>query len=263
MSTGRDRRPGGRSQRPSGDGGQRRAPSSAERRGMSQEEYDGPALPDDVTGKELGRDVTDQLRGLPERLGARVARHLVMAGRLADSDPQVAFAHARAARARAARVAAVREAYGELAYLTGQWAEALRELKTVRRMTGRPDHLAVIADCERALGRPDRALALARDPGAELLGAQGRAELAIVVAGARRDRGEVEAAVALLERADIRTHSRDSWVPRLRYAYADALEAAGREAEALEWFHRAAAVDGQGDTDALERADMLQARSGS
>ena len=260
MSTGRDR-DGQRRQPPRGSekrAQSRRAPSSAERRGMSQEDYDGPELPDSVTGKELGRDVADQLRALPERLGIRVARHLVMAGRLVDEDPETAFGHARAARARAARVAAVREAYGELAYLTGRWSEALRELKTVRRMTGRPDHLPVLADCERALGRPDRALALARDQAASRLDPAGRAELAIVAAGARRDRGEIAAAVVTLESADIRTRSRDGWVPRLRYAYADSLQAAGRTADALEWFHRAAAVDGQGETDALERAELLQ-----
>ncbi len=264
MSTRRDpgpRRP--RVGRSGSAGDERRAPSSAERRGMTQADYDGPELPESVTGKELGREVADQLRSLPERLGTRVARHLVMAGRLTDTDPQTAFAHARAARARAARVAAVREAYGELAYLTGRWAEALRELKTVRRMTGRPDHLPVLADCERALGRPDRAILLARDPGAERLDAEGRAELAIVLAGARRDRGELAAAVALLEGADIRSRSRGIWVARLRYGYADALEAAGRDAEALEWFHRAAAVDGQADTDALDRAEVLQDRLGS
>ena len=251
-----ERRAGGRA------GTGRSAPTSAERRGMTQEEYDGPPLPDDVTGKELAREVAAQLRGLPDRLAVRVSRHLVMAGRLVDSDPQTAFAHARAARARAARVAAVREAYGELAYLTERWAEALKELKTARRMTGRPDYLPVMADCERALGRPDRALELSRDRAAAGLDAAGQAELAIVTAGARRDRGEVEAAVAVLESADIRTSSRAPWVSRLRYAYADALEAAGRETDALEWFHRAAAVDGQADTDALERAEALQQRLG-
>lgn len=236
----------------------RTAPTPAERRGISQADYDGPPLPDEVTGRELAREVAEGLRGLPDRLAARVARHLVVAGRLAADDPETAFAHARAARARAARVAVVREAYGELAYLTGRWSEALRELKTVRRMTGRPDHLPVLADCERALGRPDRALALARDPAAARLDAAGRAELAIVTAGARRDRDEPDAALAVLERADLRTSTRADWVARLRYAYADALAAAGRDGDALEWFHRAAAVDAHQVTDALKRAAQLQ-----
>jgi len=229
------------------------------RRRLSQEDYDGPPLPDSITGRELDRQVRDQLGSLPERLAIRVARHLVAAGQLMDDDLETAFAHARAARARASRVPAVREAYAELAYLTERWDEALRELKTVRRMTGAPDSLPLIADCERALGRPERAVTLGRDQAVERLDAAGRAEMAIVVAGARRDRGQLDAALGVLEAADLRTRSRAVWTARLRYAYADALEAAGRTDEALEWFHRAAGVDGQGDTDALERAEALQA----
>jgi hypothetical protein len=45
---------------------------------------------------------------------------------------------------------------------------------------------------------------------------------------------------------------------RLRYAYADTLLAAGREDEALEWFHRAAAADADDATDAIERIAELE-----
>ena len=242
--------------------GRESAEGSGSRRRLSQEDYDGPPLPDSITGRELDRQARDQLSSLPDRLAVRVARHLVAAGQQMDDDPETAFAHVRAARARAARVPVVREAYAELAYLTERWDEALRELRTVRRMTGSPDSLPLIADCERALGRPERAVALARDPGVRTLDAAGQAEMAIVVAGARRDRGQVDAALSVLEAADLHTRSRAPWVVRLRYAYADALEAAGRTAAALEWFHRAAGVDGQGDTDALERAEELQAGLG-
>ncbi|MBO0776679.1 MAG: hypothetical protein J2P34_10210, partial [Actinobacteria bacterium] len=44
---------------------------------------------------------------------------------------------------------------------------------------------------------------------------------------------------------------------RLFYAYADALLDAGREAEAREWFGRAAAADRQEETDAAERLEEL------
>jgi hypothetical protein len=48
---------------------------------------------------------------------------------------------------------------------------------------------------------------------------------------------------------------------RLRYAYADMLEAAGRDTEALAWFHRTDAVDAQELTDAAARADALEKRA--
>ena len=47
---------------------------------------------------------------------------------------------------------------------------------------------------------------------------------------------------------------------RLRYAYADTLLAAGRETDALAWFHRTQAIDGEQLTDAGERADELEQR---
>ena len=54
--------------------------------------------------------------------------------------------------------------------------------------------------------------------------------------------------------------SREPWVVRLRYAYADTLESAGRETEALAWFHRTHAVDSQDLTDAADRAEVLEKR---
>ncbi len=78
-----------------------------------------------ITGKELDRSVIAQLKGLPEKLAARVARHLAAAGMLIDEDPETAYQHALAARARASRLAVVREAVGESAYAAGHYAEAL------------------------------------------------------------------------------------------------------------------------------------------
>ena len=92
----------------------------------------------------------------------------------------------------------MREAAGLAAYRTGRYAEALRELRTVRRLNGSSEHLAIMADCERGLGRPERALALAQEPEAETLDAEAKIELAMVVSGARLDLGQAEAAVAAL-----------------------------------------------------------------
>ena len=236
----------------------RRAPDREERTG-AQQAYDGPDLPADITGRELDRSVAAQLQGLPEKLALRVARHLVAAGRLIDDDPALAYAHAKAARARASRLAVVREACGEAAYAAGEFAEAITELRAARRMNGAQDYLPMIADCERALGRPERAIAVARDAGSRSLPEGVGVELTIVEAGARRDLGDLPAALRTLEAAPLHSQSRAEWSVRLRYAYADLLVAAGREEEAAEWFHRAAAIDSDGVTDAEERAQELDA----
>jgi tetratricopeptide (TPR) repeat protein len=224
----------------------------------SQRAYDGPAIPEEITGRELDRSVQAQLKSLPEKLALRVARHLVAAGELIDSDPRTAYEHTLAARGRAGRLAVVREAVGEAAYAAGEYSEALAELKSARRMNGAQDYVAIMADCERALGRPDRALTLVRNLTKDKLAPPLLAELTIVEAGARRDRGEMDAALRTLENAHLLSKSREPWVARLRYAYADTLLAAGRPQDALTWFHRTEAVDGEQATDAAERAAELE-----
>jgi tetratricopeptide (TPR) repeat protein len=207
--------------------------------------------------------VRRQVSSLPDRLAERVARHLVMAGRLLEEDPDAAHQHARAARARAGRLAVVREACGETAYFAGRYSEALAELRAARRMNGSPAYLPMMADCERALGRPERAIALSRDPAADRLDDAGRAEMTIVVAGARRDRGETAAALTTLAAAPLHSPARAPWVARLRYAYADALLEARRVEDAVEWFHRTVAADVDAATDAAERLAALSDGEGS
>src|SRR6478609_6636283 len=141
----------------------RRPPGEQLSRTEDQARYDGPEIPPEITGQELDRSVSAQLKGLPEKLALRVARHLAAAGALIDDDPETAYQHTLAARARAPRLAVVREAVGESAYAAGHYAEALAELRAAKRMNGVQDYVAIMADCERALGRPDRALALVRN----------------------------------------------------------------------------------------------------
>ncbi len=250
----RDNRSGSRSDSRRDDRGSR----DDRPRSVDQAKYDGPPLDESISGNELDRNITQQLRGLPEKLAARVARHLVAAGLLMESDPVTAYQHTLAARARAARIAVVREACGEAAYAAGEFAEALAELRAAKRMNGSQDYLHVMADCERALGRPDRALALARNPSVVNFEADQKAEMTIVEAGARRDLGELDAALRTLENAPLRSKSREDWVVRLRYAYADTLLAAGRRDDAVEWFHRTLAIDADEITDAEERVMELE-----
>lgn len=180
-----------------------------------------------------------------------------MAARLLDDDPEAAFQHALAARRRSGRLAVIREAAGVAAYAAGRYSDALAEFRAVRRMTGSPEYLPIMADCERGLGRPRRALDLAADPAVTGLDTAGRIEMAIVAAGARRDLGDAEAAAVSLQLPELRARSAHPWLPRLRYAYADALLEAGRTDEAREWFLRAAVADPDDITDAEERAIEL------
>ncbi|WP_300399803.1 tetratricopeptide repeat protein [Nocardioides sp.] len=229
-------------------------------RTVEQSVYDGPELPADITGGELDRAVTAQLKGLPEKLAARVARHLAAAGVLVDEDPETAYQHTLAARARAPRLAVVREATGEAAYAAGHYAEALAELRAAKRMNGATAYLPIMADCHRALGRPEDALKLAKSPSVANFVPEAKAEMTLVEAGARRDLGQLDAALRTLELAPLNNKSRQPWVVRLRYAYADALVAAGREKDALAWFHRTHAIDSMELTDSAARAEDLERR---
>ena len=184
-----------------------------------------------------------------------MARYLVAAG-LAD-DPEQGYAYAQAAKRLAARVGVVREICGIAAYRTGRWAEALSEFRAARRMTGRDDYLPIMADCERALGRLDRALALVREGSTAHLDRATQIELRIVESGIRRDQGLSDAAVLALQVPELTSGRLRPWSARLFYAYADALLAAGRADEARDAFARAVEADPDGETDAADRLDQL------
>lgn len=193
---------------------------------------DAPALPEDVVAADLPREARSRLRTLARENADVVARHLVMVGRLLEDEPELAFAHAQEAVRRAARVDVVREAAGISAYRTGRYAEALRELRTARRLSGSNEHVPMMADCERGLGRPERALALAVEH-VGVLDLETQIEMAIVVSGARLDLGEPEAALAVLGTSLVRSATGPTaW--RVAEARAEALRACGREEEAIE-----------------------------
>jgi tetratricopeptide (TPR) repeat protein len=202
-----------------------------------------PEIDEDVTGKELDRATQHQIKTLEANNAEWVARHLVMAGRLIDDEPELAFQHALAASRRGGRLAAVREAVGLTAYAAGHYGEALREFRTYRRISGSNVHLPVMADCERGLGRPDRALDVVRSEEAQDLDAPGKVELAIVASGARTDLGQLDAAVAELEIQQLDINRAFSYSPRLFRAYADALAAVGRTTEAGKWQKQAVVAE--------------------
>lgn len=195
-----------------------------------------PELPEDVSAKDLESPARMALRALSRLNAENIARHLVMTQRLLDTDPEVAYAHARYAASHAGRIAIVREAAGIAAYVAGLYSEALRELRAARRLSGMDTmYRAMEVDCERALGRPDAALRSAQNALQLDLEDDERAELAIVVTGIYHDQGNDELALITIEDA-IRKAPKDTEIlRRLHFVRADRLEDLGRvrEAEAI------------------------------
>lgn len=210
-----------------------------------------------MEAKQLAPDVRRELSTLDRATADAVARHLVAAGELLDEDPEEALRHARAARARSSRIATIREAVGIAAYHCGDWSQALAEFRAARRMGSKSPLLALIADCERGLGRPERAIELARGPEAAGLSGDDADELRIVAAGARADLGQLEQALTVLSTPQLDPSRIGATAARLFYAYADTLLALGRNDEALHWFLRSAAADVDGVTDAEDRVGEL------
>lgn len=194
-----------------------------------------PLIPDEITDKDVEVGVRAQLKTLTPENAEKVARHLAMVGLLIDQDPELAHEHALAAAERAGRIAMVRETVGCTAYAIGDFALALRELLTHRRISGSNEQIALIVDSERGLGRPDRALEVGRSVDRKTLSAQARVNLAIALSGARLDKGELDLALAELEIPELNPAKVFDYSPALFFAYADVLEDLGRAQESKRW----------------------------
>ncbi|MEJ4112578.1 tetratricopeptide repeat protein [Corynebacterium kroppenstedtii] len=217
-----------------------------------------PTLPPDISERDLDPSVRQDLRSLSKQNAEVVAKHMVASALAMDEDPTLALKHARAAKDRAGRVSIARETCGIAAYHAGEWKEALSELRAARRISGGPGLLAVMADCERGLGNPEKAISLATSEQIEKLDSSSAEELAIVVAGARRDLKQYDAAVAGLEQENLDENRDDEEAPRLFYAYADSLAAAGRIEEAKAWFQKTIDHDPDELLDANDRLLELE-----
>ena len=211
-----------------------------------------PAIPEEVLHETVDPDLAREMSSLSKENAERAAQHLLAAAFFVDTDPRRAHLHGVAASARAGRVGRVREVAGYAAYHAREFEIAVRELRAANRISGDGSMWPVLADSERGIGRPQKAIDMAKDPQVKLLDIDGQIEMKIVVAGARRDLKQTEAAVATLKCAELENETA-SWAPRLRYAYADALEANGDHKNAQKWFVKSAEIDINQETDANER----------
>ncbi|QOD42944.1 hypothetical protein [Clavibacter zhangzhiyongii] len=201
--------------------------------------HEDPEIPEDVSPGDLDRIARNELKTLSKDNAEGVAQHLVMAARLIEEDPELAHRHATSAARRAGRIAVVRESLAITAYAVGDYALALRELRTYRRISGKDDQLALMVDSERGQGRPDKALELGRSVPKETLPAAEQVALAIAMSGARLDLGQTEAALDELSIAQLNRDVAYSYSADLFHAYAEVLEELGRSDEADAWRQRA------------------------
>jgi hypothetical protein len=205
--------------------------------------HDDPEIPDDVVGRDLDKVARNELKTLNKENAEEVARHLVMAGRLIDEDPELAHLHAMSASRRAGRIGVVRETLAITAYATGDYALALRELRTYRRISGSNEQLALMIDSERGMGRPERALEAGRSVERSTLSVPSQVAVAIAMSGARLDLGQPDAALAELEIPQLNPDVAYSYSPELFDAYAEVLAELGQDEESARWRARAERAD--------------------
>ena len=278
---GAPRRDGGGTRRDGGykrEGGESRGRSFPQRGGADRERsihstservrHDEPSIPEEITARDLHPSARNELKTLSKENAEHVARHLAMASRLIDEDPELAHAHALAASRSAGRIAIVRETLGITAYATGDFALALRELRTYRRISGKDDQIALMVDSERGIGRPDRALETGRAVDRSALRTPVRVALAIAMSGARLDQGDLELALGELEIPELDPDRAFEWSPALFAARAAVLEDLDRTEEAAFWTRRAEVaaealgIDEAGDEEIFVEDGLIEDEEG-
>lgn len=224
-------------------GGAERTFTEAERLEQSlrpvRQPHDDPPLPESVQASDLHPGARNELKTLEKENANTVARHLAMVANLIDDDPELANQHAISAMRKAGRIPVTRETYAITSYMIGDYATALRELRTYRRLSGSDLQLALMIDCERGLGRPEKALETSRTVDIKKLPVDQQVQVAIALSGARLDLGQPLQALYELEIEQLNPKQAFSWSPELFASYANVLEDLGRFAEAQTWRKRA------------------------
>ena len=239
----RGRPPQGRGRPPRHDGPRRDAP-------RAEPKYEPVHLPDEIV-KELH---TTARPGKGEIL-VKVFADAAAAFQAGDFDEAIQLGDQ--AKHIALRAASIREFLGLAYYHQGRWQEAARELNTFRRITGTAEQNPVLADAYRAMGKPDKAIEYVREIKRTLVPEEIFYEGAIVGAGALADMGELDEAIALLERLELRPKVAEAHHVRAWYMLADLLERRGRFTQAREWFEAVTAADPD-MTDASDRLEKLR-----
>ena len=146
-----------------------------------------PKMPKDIEWSMLSTDDRERLRGLSKEHAENIGLHILAAYTLEERDPELALEHAKWVAHQASRIDFARETLAFVAYRQGDYKLALREFRTAFRMNGFLDYLPFIADCERGMGEPKKAIETAMSDDAKYLRGESKAEMFLVYAGALGD----------------------------------------------------------------------------
>jgi len=146
-----------------------------------------PKMPKGIEWSMLSTDDRERLRGLSKEHAENIGLHILAAYTLEERDPELAFEHAKWVAHQASRIDFARETLAFVAYRQGDYKLALREFRTAFRMNGFLDYLPFIADCERGMGEPKKAIETAMSDDAKYLRGESKAEMFLVYAGALGD----------------------------------------------------------------------------
>ncbi len=146
-----------------------------------------PKMPKGIEWSMLSTDDRERLRGLSKEHAENIGLHILAAYTLEERDPELALEHAKWVAHQASRIDFARETLAFVAYRQGDYKLALREFRTAFRMNGFLDYLPFIADCERGMGEPKKAIETAMSDDAKYLCGESKAEMFLVYAGALGD----------------------------------------------------------------------------
>ena len=146
-----------------------------------------PKMPKGIEWSMLSTDDRERLRGLSKEHAENIGLHILAAYTLEERDPELALEHAKWVAHQASRIDFARETLAFVAYRQGDYKLALREFRTAFRMNGFLDYLPFIADCERGMGEPKKAIEVAVSDDAKYLRGEAKAEMFLVYAGALGD----------------------------------------------------------------------------
>lgn len=219
---------------------------------------DEPKMPKGLEWSMLSKDEKERLRGLSKEHAENIGLHMLAAYALEEEDPDAAMEHAQWVARQASRVDVSRETLAFIAYRRGDYKLALREFRTAYRMNGYGDYLPFMADCERGLGNPQKAVDIALSDDAKQLQGESKAELFLVYAGALADLDLFDKAV---EVAHTIAHAKGvggAYRMRAIQAEQNFLELAGREDEARKLDTMLERLENQyADVDELDAEDTF------